>query len=195
MWNAGYDSIVETTMEQMKQNEMMSRRGGVEDRLFETFKIIVGYQFGTLWWGRDDVIKRAHPQFVLRKDRKGHPLVSVMRGELEKPAHSVPMLVGTSGTNLRECIKANCVAVHGVTTGNPNQITYFGSIVKPGMYPYPALLDGVIKKAHTFERGSMRRTPWHELRCMLPNAEKPRLDGQERAALEIFCKKYIKQQV
>ena len=155
------------------------------------------YQFGSLWWGRDDLIHDKQQQFVERDNRIGHPLLSVKRDELKSRLDTIPMLVGTSGTNLREEIRQNCVQVSGLTLKEPEHVTYFGSIVDPGLYGFADLLDGINHKEHSFRRPKKTkmdtpdnmpdRVPWYELRVMHPNQDKPFVNADERKNLESFC--------
>lgn len=166
------------------------------DRQFDLVKMFVSYQFGSLWWGRDDLIHSVQPEFVERKDRIGHPLLSVMRFAPETRQDTVPMLVGTSGTRLRESIKRHCVRVVGISEEDVGHVCFFGSILEPGLYDFEDLIDGVRHKAHAFRRPAKpvknaaivasEPVEWHELRVMRPNSFKPRLDAGEMEALEVF---------
>ena len=167
------------------------------DRLFEVVSRFVPYQFGSLWWARDELIHNLQPQFNTREDRIGHPLVSVKRNALRDRTDSVPMLAGTSGNRLRDAIKKQCVVIRGLSEDAPEHATYFGSIVEPGLYGFDALLDGVRRKPHAFRRpakqdrdapvAASEPVPWHELRVMRPNPHKPRVDADEKQDLERFC--------
>ena len=164
------------------------------DRQFEVVSRFVSYQFGSLWWARDELIHDLQPQFNEREDRIGHPLVSVKRNALRDRTDSVPMLAGTSGNRLRDAIKKHCVVVRGLSGDDPEHATYFGSIIEPGFYGFDVLLDGVRHKPHAFRRPAKQDrdapvvasepVPWHELRVMQPN---PRVDETERSALDGFC--------
>ena len=170
------------------------------DRVFELFKTFQPWQFGSLWWGRDDLIHLKHAQFEKREDRKGHPLVSVKRNDLSGRQDAVPMLVGTSGTHLRSAIKKGCVSVRGLTAAEPNHVTYFGSIISPGIYSFSELLDGVERKEHAFRRpeSSKKRSsvvasepvPWFEIRTMRPNLDKRHVDDEESRKLDLFCRQH-----
>ena len=179
-----------------RRSEPVSHAPG-PDRQFEMVKKVVPYQFGSLWWGRDDLIHSAQPEFTEREDRIGHPLVSVKRDEMQDRMDIVPMFVGTSGAHLRNKIKNHCVQVRGLTAVDPGRICYFGSIVEPGLYDFDDLLDGVVRKTHSSRRPEKqdRRAPvvasepvpWFELRVMHPNQDKPRVDANEHRSLETFC--------
>ena len=170
------------------------------DREFKAAKMLMPYQFGSLWWGRDDLIHDKQHQFVQRDDRVGHPLVSIKHGELEGRQDSVPMLLGTSGTNLRERIRRRCVQVSGLTLEKKEHVSYFGSIVAPGLYGFADLLDGVAHKRHSFQcqKKSLKdgpdnmpdRVPWFELRVMRPNDVKPRVNAEEERQLKSFCARH-----
>ena len=174
--------------------------GPAPDRQFDLMKRFVPYQFGSLWWGRDDLIHAAQPEFTEREDRIGHPLVSVKRDEMQDRMDIVPMLVGTSGTHLRNRIKTRCIQVVGLTADDPDHVCFFGSIVEPGLYEFDDLLDGVSRKEHAFRRPekhghrasvvASERVPWHELRVMQPNHDKSRVSENERIALDVFCKEH-----
>lgn len=175
-------------------------RKSAPDRQFEMAKLFVRYQFGSLWWGRDDLIHEKQPEFVEREDRIGHPLVSVKRDDLHGRSDCVPMLVGTSGKRLRSEIRADCVPVRGLTAGDPDHVSYFGSIVEPGLYDFGNLMDGVEHKEHAFRRpeNAKKRSrivasepvPWFELRVMHPNQDKRRVDEDEGRALDRFCRQH-----
>ena len=169
----------------------------VPDRTFEAARQLMPYQFGSLWWGRDDLIKSKQQEFVRRDDRIGHPLLSVKRDELKCRQDSIPMLLGTSGTNLRETTRQGCVQVSGLTSYDPEHVTYFGSIVAPGLYGFDDLLDGVARKRHSlhcrkdFFEGEpeniLHQVKWFELRVMCPNGDKPRVNEAEERCLKEFC--------
>lgn len=172
----------------------------VPDRQFDLFKRFVPFIFGSLWWGRDDLIHEVQPEFVEREDRVGHPLVSIKRDEMQDRMDIVPMLVGTSGTHLRNRIKAQCVRVVGLDANDPEHVCFFGSIVEPGLYEFDDLLDGVSRKEHAFrcpEKQDRRAAvvasepvPWHEFRVMQPNHYKSCVSKNERTALDAFCQKH-----
>lgn len=169
------------------------------DRTFKLAKQFMPYGFGSLWWGRDDLIHATQPEFVEREDRIGHPLVSVSSSDLAGRNDKIPMLVGTSGRNLRRKIKVGCVQVKGLTAEEPDHICYFGSIIAPGLYGFEYLLDGVARKGNAYRRPAKHGkddpitasepVPWYELRTTHPNQFKPHVDDGERRALELFCEK------
>jgi len=169
----------------------------VEDRGFDIAKRLMPYQFGSLWWGRDDLIEQKQKHFYRREDRIGHPLVSVSRDEIRSRNDAVPMLVGTSGEKLRDKIKQRCVKVVGMTAEGPDKISFFGSTSEPCMLGFEDLLDGVVKKANSFRKPkkpskgetitATERVPWYELRVTYPNTHKPQVNDSERQALEAFC--------
>ena len=167
------------------------------DKVFELAKQFMPYGFGSLWWGRDDLIRKAHKSFGCRKDRVGHPLLSVKRGEPQSRQDKIPMLVDTSGTKLRDVVKNRCVKVKALTAEEPSRISYFGSIICPGLYGFEDLLDGIVRKANSYRRstkhggkGPIAATepvPWYELRAMHPNEFKSHVDTDEKKDLERFC--------
>ena len=169
------------------------------DMSFELAKLFMPYGFGALWWAHDDLIQKVQKAFVRRPDRIGHPLLSVMRDEVESRGVAVPMLFGTSGTHLRDRIKKRCVRVCGLEEENPGKNSYFGSIPEPGLYGFEDLMDGIVKKANSFRRPAKQSknapivaseaVPWYELRTMHPNTYKSHVNGGERRELEEFCKK------
>lgn len=170
------------------------------DRQFDLINRFVPYRFGSLWWGRDDLIHSRQPVFNQRDDRIGHPLVSIKRNEMQNRMDVVPMLVGTSGARLRNEVRAQCVRIVGLDPDDPNHVSFFGSIVEPGQYGFGDLLDGVSRKEHAFRRPEKQdrrasivaseRVPWHELRVMQPNHYKPHASEKERVALDAFCKEH-----
>lgn len=170
------------------------------DRVFDLAKQFVPYGFGSLWWGRDDLIHAAHPEFTMRENRIGHPLVSVKRGDLLGRSDAIPMLMGTSGKNLRRMVRAACVKVKGLTADDPDHISYFGSLFEPGLYGFDRLLDGVVRKANAFKKpakhvknskiAASKPVPWYEMRTMHPNEYKPHVNEEERLKLEEFCEKH-----
>ena len=185
-------------MNAMTKNKDSSAPNPEPDRQFDIIKRFVPYRFGSLWWGRDDLIHEAQPEFVERKDRIGHPLVSVKRDAMQDRMDIVPMLVGTSGTHLRNGIKAQCVRVIGLEADDPEHVCFFGFILEPGLYDFDDLLDGVRKKEHAFRRPAKQDrqapivasepVPWHELCVMQLNHDKSRLDENEENDLERFCR-------
>ena len=184
----------------MTSDKESSAPNSAPDRQFEIMRRFVPYQFGSLWWGRDDLIHSAQPEFVERKDRIGHPLLSIKRDGLNDRMDIVPMLVGTSGRHLRKETKLQCVSVRGLTAEDPDHVSYFGSIVEPGLYEFDDLLDGVVRKDNSCRRpskwdggaslASSEPRPWFEVRSMHPNAHKPRVDDREKADLEQYCQKH-----
>lgn len=166
-----------------------------KDRKLEAFMELCDCRRGALWWGRDDLIGAVQKDFCRRKDRIGHPLLSVLKQPLEHRLDIVPMLVGTSGEKLREKTRRGCVSVRALTRQDPGHVCYFGSIVEPGGYPTTALLDGVTPKKGDIQvvrdekTGDqvLVKTPWAEHHQMRPNADKPRLNAEEMKNLEEFC--------
>ena len=142
------------------------------------------------------MIHSVQPEFVEREDRIGHPLLSVMRVAPETRQDTVPMLVGTSGTHLRKSIKRHCVRVVGISEEEADHVSFFGSIMEPGLYDFEDLIDGVRRKVQAFRRPAKpvknaaivasEPVRWHELRVMRPNSFKSRLDAVEMEALEKF---------
>ena len=163
-------------------------------------KRFISYQFGSLWWGRDDLIHSTQPEFTEREDRIGHPLVSVKRDEMHDRMDIVPMLVGTSGSHLRNAIKAQCARVVGLDAEKPEHVCFFGAIVEPGLYEFGDLLDGVSHKEHAFRRPENKNrnssvvasepVPWYELRVMSPNHNKSRVTLDEERDLDRFCNQH-----
>ena len=170
------------------------------DPQFKIVKLFVPIRFGSLWWGRDDLIHEKQPVFCKNPDRHAHPLLSIKRDELKDRTDFIPMLVGTSGRNLSKKTKRGCVTVRGITQQEPNHESYFGSIVAPGFYGFDDILDGVIRKKQSFRRpeklqldapyAATERLPWHELRTMHPNHEKPRVNEKEEQDLNRFCRQH-----
>ena len=171
------------------------------DRALAMVNGLVNYRFGSLWWGRDDLIHSKQPVFYERADRTGHPLVSVMRKRLEARTACVPMLVGTSGASLPESVRARCVVVKGLTKEDPDHRTLFGSIVAPGLYGFDDVLDAFLAKKGNFlswwVKGDGRpphehveKAPWHANHRLSPNRVKPEVDAPERRRLEEFCERH-----
>ena len=177
-----------------------SRETPQPNRLFSAAKKLLRYKFGSLWWGRDDLIQKKQPTFVKRENRIGHPLVSVKRDELASRSDCIPMLVGTSGWSLRTETRNACVQILGLRQDDPEHVTFFGTIIKPGLYGFDDLMDGVKRKRQIFrclgktDRYSPEEdflpAPWYECRVMYPNQDKPWVDDGESFALEQFCKKH-----
>lgn len=163
---------------------------------FEMFKKLVPYLRGALWWAQDDLIKDRNPQFNERKDRVGHPLLSISKKELTNRFGAVPMLVGTSGDKMGMVSKSRCVAVVGLTKQDSTHRTYFGSIVEPGLYEVQDLMDGVKPVSTKFclkdrkeneKEYECYREAWHHSRTMVPNVDKPRVSVGEMSALDKWC--------
>lgn len=152
------------------------------DRAFEAFKVLVPYLRGALWWAKDDLIKKQHTQFVVRDDRKGHPLLSVSKKSVENRFEAIPMLVGTSGMSMNDRTKFKCVLVSGMTAEDRDHKTYFGSIVQPGLYAIEDMMAGVGKG--TTHTGFTTRN-------IYPNEDKPLVNESERASLEAWCRRYV----
>lgn len=171
------------------------------EKTFETFKKIVPYLRGALWWAQNDLIKDRHPAFNQDDNRKGHPLLSVSLREVNGRFDAVPMLVGTSGARMDFISRARCVKVEGMTRKDPAHETFFGSIVMPGLYSFEDLLTGVRQtKVHAVgydrhaikhreeERGIMRKDRWYNVRTMMPNWDKLTVSDEERRDLDKWCK-------
>lgn len=177
-----------------------SEEATASDRQFKLMKMCAPIRFGSLWWGRDDLIHEKQPEFVQRADRIGHPLLSVKRDELKDRADMIPMLVGTSGRNLTKETKRECVAVRGIDPKDLGHVSFFGSIVAPGSYGFDDLLDGVIRKKQAHRRPENKHrhsrivasepVPWYELHSMQPNHFKPHVDAEEEQNLNRFCQRH-----
>lgn len=168
---------------------------------FESFKRIVPYLRGALWWAHNDLIKDRHPTFNQDDDHKGHPLLSVSLREVSGRFDIVPMLVGTSGTKMDFVRRARCIMVEGMTKKDPTHKTYFGSIVMPGRYSFEDLMTGVRQtrvdvveydrhaiKHKNDERGKLCKDEWYNVQTMIPNWDKLTVSDEERRALNNWCK-------
>lgn len=177
---------------------MMEKR----DFSFEAFKKLVPYLRGALWWAQNDLIKDRHREFNQDDKRKGHPLLSVSKREVEGRFDVVPMLVGTSGVKMSIADRSRCVVVRGMTRTDPGHKTYFGSIVQPGMYAFEDLMSGVRPERYTRhssyggavkrrddERGRImkEKDKWYYSRTMIPNWHKPMVSDNEMRELNRFC--------
>lgn len=173
---------------------------GFQDRTFEAFKLLVPHLRGSLWWGRNDLIKQREPSFNQKDERSGHPLLSLRNEELKSRMDAVPMLVGTSGSKMSAHRKHCCIEVVGMSRDTPRHITYFGSIIEPALYDAADMIDGVaVKKGERTvepkagaprdgcETGVQRIRNWHSFHRMTPNRDKPVVDACERAMIEDYC--------
>jgi len=173
---------------------------GSQDRTFEAFKRLVPHLRGSLWWGRNDLIKRNEPTFNQNDAKIGHPLLSLRNEELKSRRDAVPMLVGTSGNKMCAHNKRRCIEVAGMERATPRRITYFGSIVEPALYGVDEMIDGVSAKkgertvvpapdalAKGRAAGMLRVRPWSGYHRMIPNRDKPVVDARERAMIEDYC--------
>lgn len=169
-----------------------------KDRTLNAFKKLVSYMRGALWWVRNDLLKERQRAFNQSDTHIGHPALSIKDCPVETRLDTVPMLMGTSGSNLTAYSKSQCVAVSGLTRKEPGHMVYFGSIVEPGLYSADELLDGVIKKKDVVKQGksedgcggSLVRKPWYECRVMVPNWDKTMVDAAERKQLDEFCARH-----
>lgn len=173
------------------------------DKQFEVFKKLVPYLRGALWWARNDLIKFRQPEFNQNDNRIAHPLLSVNKKEVANRFDAVPMLVGTSGMGISDAQKSQCVLVSGMTKKDSEHKTYFGSIVQPGMYEVQELMEGVkpssnvefvsfsgVRKRKSDEIGYLKVDKWYHSRSMILNIDKPMLVGDEKLALEKWCKEH-----
>ena len=168
------------------------------DCTLEAFKALVPYLRGALWWVRNDLLKKRQRTFNQKDEHKGHPALSVRNSPIGGRHEAVPMLMGTSGHSLRPEVRSDCVTVVGMTKGDPKHITYFGSIVEPGLYRVEELLEGVAKKPGIEEASnakvgkdwSLIRKAWYEIRSMCPNWDKPMVSAEERTQLNNFCMRH-----
>lgn len=168
------------------------------DRTLEAFKALVPHLRGALWWVRNDLLKARQATFNQADVRKGHPALSVRSRPIGGRHDAVPMLMGTSGRLLRPKVREDCVTVVGMTAGDPEHLTYFGSIVEPGMYSVAEMLEGVAQKreveavraAKKDQGRALVKKPWHEIRPMCPNWDKPTVNVAERTQLNNFCMRH-----
>lgn len=173
----------------------------VVDRRLETFKTLVRHLRGSLWWGRDEEMQRWNPTFVRRDDRKGHPLLSLRKDEVESRFDCIPMLFGTSGGKMSDHGKNCCIDVVGLTRRDPGHHTYFGSIIEPVLYRVTDMMDSVspkkgecefIEKDHREiacggERATLHRRQWYAFKAMIPNQDKPVVTDDEMQMIDDFC--------
>ena len=181
---------VETPMEEMTMTQ---------DRSLEAFKRLVPHLRGSLWWGSDGLIKEKLPQFVRREDRKGHPLLSLLREEVRTRMDAVPMLSGTSGDSMSPHRKRCCIDVIGMEKCDLAHHTFFGSIIEPAMMTVAELQDGVSPKKGEFrfeakqdagpsgEQVRMRKKANFACRQMHPNWDKPVVSDDEMKMVDDFC--------
>lgn len=165
------------------------------DRTLEAFKAFVPHLRGALWWVRNDLLKKRQKTFNQKDAHKGHPALSIRISSIGGRHDAVPMLTGTSGHFLRPEVRKDCVTVVGMTAEDPEHITYFGSIVEPGMYSIEEILDGVVAKddVEEIQEGKRRflfKKSWHEIRSMFPNWHKPTVNAEERTQLNNFCMRH-----
>ena len=173
------------------------------DKKLEMFKKLVPYLRGALWWARNELIKYRQPAFNQKDNRVAHPLLSVKKTEVNSRFGVVPMLVGTSGNSMSYIEKSRCILVTGMTKKEPAHKTYFGSIIQPGKYEVQELLEGVEpshdvefisfsggRKRKTDEAGYLRVDKWYCSRSMILNTDKPMVLGDEKLALEKWCKSH-----
>ena len=192
------------TKKELKNTQMppsVEQRPTIVDRRLEAFKTMVRHLRGSLWWGRDDVIKNRNPTFVRRDDRDGHPLLSLRKDEVASRCDCIPMLVGTSGGKMSVHTKRCCIDVVGLTRRDPERHAYFGSIIEPEMYSVSEMMDGLSSKKgeHEFiekdrhdisrdgERAELCRRQWHEFKVMVPNRDKPVVSDDEMKMIDDFC--------
>ena len=191
-------------MDTRKPNETAERHvnvGAEVDRRLEAFKRLVPHLRGSLWWGRNDEIKNRFPAFNQNDGRVGHPLLSLRKDEVLFRGDGVPMLFGTSGMTMSRHRRQCCIDVVGLTKNDPGHHTYFGSIIEPAVYSVDEMLEGVTPNAderrfvsrdrHVVNNGGERATlgcvPWHELRTMVPNLDKPVVSDDEMKMIDDFC--------
>lgn len=162
------------------------------DRTLEAFKALVQYLRGALWWVRNDLLKQRQRSFNQKDEHKGHPALSVRNSPIGRRYEAVPMLTGTSGHSLRSEVRSDCVTVVGMMKDDPKHVTYFGSIVEPGMYSVEELLDGVTAKCDVEEDKNRKlvKKAWYETRVMCPNWDKPMVCAEERTQLNNFCMRH-----
>lgn len=172
-----------------------------KDKTLDLFKKFVPYLRGALWWCANDLIKERNPAFNKNDDRKGHPLLSLRKGEVVARGDGVPMLVGTTGDKMSEGRKRRCIEIVGMTKVAPDHRTYFGSIIEPGMYSVAELIDGTTPKKgeHVFkekgdgcssrncEKAYLARSSIYAHRTMLPNWDKPMANENEMRRIDRFC--------
>ena len=159
----------------------------MKDILIDLMNLVVPFDFGSLWWGSDELIGKRIRQFTPSKI--GHPLLSLRRAKIEDRSAEFPMFFGTSGTHTRKSVLRESVAVVGLTKEELEHVTYFGTVLEPGFFRFEDVLDGVQAKPDPKRDRNEGLTPWHKLRCMCPNDEKPRLLPSEMDNLEAFCKR------
>ena len=158
-------------------------------RALEAFKKLIPYLRGAIWWGRNDLIKKRDKSFNPNDDHIAHPLLSLNRHELSMENQGpFPMLLGTSAKKTRRSKLKEYIQVKGISEGD-ERITYFGSIVVPGLYTLDDLMDGVKAKNSTSvdeKTEEFKKEAWHKVRTMIPNWHKPMVDETEMSFIEQF---------
>ena len=173
----------------------------VADRVLDAFKKIVPHLRGALWWSDNDVLKERQPEFNQADAHMGHPVLSLRKEEVRDKMDAVPMLVGTSGNSFSQHQRNCCIDVVGMTKGDPQRHTYFGSIVEPMMVSVSEMLAGVKPEKGEYgftekdrrevgrhdERARLWNVPRFKYRKLYPNWDKLIANESEMAMIDDYC--------
>ncbi|NMA44962.1 MAG: hypothetical protein GX945_00215 [Lentisphaerae bacterium] len=107
-----------------------------QERWMRLFTFGINCSFGTLWYIREDLLKRAMSGYDQQSTRKAHPGVSINRAAPTGLRDVVSMLVGTSKVRGYGCF----FSTTGISpNAEPEKRTYFNILRPVRVQPYDFL--------------------------------------------------------
>ncbi len=171
------------------------------DRGLEAFRKLVPHLRGALWWSNNCLLKDRLEEFNMRDEHVGHPVLSIRKEEVKSRIDVIPMLMGTSGGLMRDSERRRCIDVVGMTRGDQEHHTYFGSIIEPMLVTVEEMLEGVEPKKGDYlflekdrrivgpsnEKAVLRLGQRLQSRSLMPNWDKPMVDADEMEMVDCYC--------
>ena len=137
------------------------------------------YLWGSLWFGEETFIRERFDGWNTpgkgKRERKGHPLLSLREKEVTAVCEPIPMLVGTSQIS-RYSHSSLLIRT------DKNHITDFGTMIES----YLIFADDMLYHKDDPILNKDPETPVWERRSMWPNREKKHITQQESALLQVF---------
>ncbi len=137
------------------------------------------YRWGTLWFGAEEFIRERFDSWNApgkgKKERKGHPLLSLCKRPVTALCDQVPMLAGTSQIN-------RCNHPSLLIQTDKDHVTDFGTVIES----YLIFAEDLLFHEDDPAIDDDPETPVWERRTMWPNREKKRITEEENEALLAF---------
>ena len=141
------------------------------------------FTIGTLWWAREELIRQNYPSWNYNKNRKQHPLLSLLKTPPENDLCFIPMLPGTTFAGKDDYIARNgLILVTCLEKDDPGHRTVFGEVCNAdGGFLVQELLYYNDKAAKNKSVGEFR-----DVRKVWSNVDKPKCNPQEMAEVDHY---------